>query len=166
MKTKEKIKNPSDLKPLVDTWHTNNEKIVFTNGCFDILHLGHVDYLENASLLGTKLIVALNSDASVSALKGPSRPVNDEISRSRIIAALQFVDAVIIFGEDTPYDMIAEISPHVLVKGEDYDVHQEDPNHKQYIVGADIMKKTGGDVKTISFIHGYSTTSIVNKIQQ
>jgi rfaE bifunctional protein nucleotidyltransferase chain/domain len=136
----------------------NDQEVVFTNGCFDILHLGHVDYLEKAASKGDKLIVALNTDASVSKLKGPTRPVNKEEARARIIAALSFVDAVVFFSEDTPLSLIKQLLPDVLVKGSDYDMSN--------IIGADIVMENGGKVETIKLVDGYSTTNIINKINR
>lgn len=133
-------------------------KVVFTNGCFDILHLGHVDYLEKAASKGDKLIVAVNADASVSKLKGPTRPVNSEHARARIIAALSFVDAVVVFSEDTPLSVIKQLIPDVLVKGSDYKISN--------IVGADIVMQNGGKVETVELVDGYSTTNIIDKINE
>jgi rfaE bifunctional protein nucleotidyltransferase chain/domain len=134
-----------------------NANIVFTNGVFDILHAGHVAYLAEAAALGDFLIVGVNSDASVKRLnKSPNRPLQTEISRSAVIASLQFVNAVVIFDEDTPFELISAVLPNVLVKGADYKVEN--------IVGADVVTKHGGSVKTIAFIPGFSTTAIENKI--
>jgi D-glycero-beta-D-manno-heptose 1-phosphate adenylyltransferase len=134
-----------------------SKKIVFTNGCFDILHLGHIDYLSRAADLGEILIVGINSDASTSRLKGPNRPINNQEQRSMIVASLAFVDAVVIFDEPTPYEIIKIIQPDVLVKGSDY--RAED------IVGYDIVNGRNGIVKTIDFLPGYSTTLIEEKIR-
>jgi rfaE bifunctional protein nucleotidyltransferase chain/domain len=150
--------NKSDALPQIAQWKAAGEKLVFTNGCFDILHLGHVDYLEKARQLGNKLIVGLNTDASVCRLKGPERPLQDEMSRGRVMASLLFIDMVILFGEDTPYELIAAVMPDVLVKGDDYAV--------QNIVGQDIVQNNGGTVQTIPLVKGYSTTRIVDKIKQ
>lgn len=130
--------------------------IVFTNGCFDLLHPGHVDYLERAKALGDCLVVGLNSDASVRRLKGPARPVTDEQSRSRVLAGLACVDYIILFTEDTPYELIRSIRPHILVKGGDWPVEQ--------IVGRDVVEGDGGRVLSIPFLPGYSTTSIIERI--
>lgn len=157
MKTAEKILALTNLMPKLDEWKKEGT-IVFTNGCFDILHLGHVDYLEKAAEKGSKLIVGLNTDQSVKKLKGPQRPVNNEFSRARIIAALQFVDAVVLFGEDTPLNLIMSIIPDVLVKGDDYDIKN--------IVGADFVIKNGGKVETVALVNGHSTTNLISKIQQ
>ena len=137
-------------------WRFKDEKIVFTNGCFDILHRGHIEYLAQAANLGTKLIIGLNSDASVKRLKGENRPVNDENARALALASLIFVDEVILFDSDTPYDLIYYFQPDVLVKGGDYNPEE--------IVGYDIVKAKNGKIITIDFVEGYSTTSILNKI--
>lgn len=156
MSTADKILSLEDL--IKKRKHWKGQKVVFTNGCFDILHLGHVDYLEKAASKGDKMIVALNKDASVSKLKGPTRPVNNENARARIIAALSFVDAVVFFSEDTPLSLIKQLLPDVLVKGSDYNISN--------IVGADIVIENGGKVETIELVEGYSTTNIINKINQ
>ena len=153
-----KIKTLSEAKKTVATWKAKGNKIVFTNGCFDILHLGHVDYLEKARGLGDKLILGLNTDDSVSRFKGPDRPIQDENSRARILAAFQFVDLVVFFNEDTPLDLISVLVPDVLVKGSDY--------LAENIVGADVVIRHGGQAKTIEFVPGYSTTRIVEKIKR
>ncbi len=155
---KDKIVDWPTARQIVSTWKEKGEKIVFTNGCFDILHLGHVDYLEKARNLGNKLVLALNTDASVRRQgKGPERPLNDEYSRARLLASLFFVDLIVFFEEDTPYDIIAYLLPDILVKGDDYSVST--------IVGADIVLANGGAVETIPLVKGYSTTSLVNKIK-
>lgn len=134
-----------------------DKKIVFTNGCFDIVHNGHLDYLKKSSLLGDILIVGLNSDDSVSRLKGTSRPINNFQSRSSFLSYLSFVDFIIPFDDDTPYKLIQAIVPDVLVKGSDYAIEN--------IIGADIVLANGGEVITIELLSGYSTTSIINKIK-
>ena len=140
-------------------WKENGDKVVFTNGCFDILHLGHVDYLEKSSEFGTQMIVAVNSDASVRTLeKGVERPVNSEYARARLIAALEFVSMVVIFGEPTPLELINSLSPDVLVKGDDYTI--------ETIVGAKEVMAAGGEVKTIALVPDYSTTKIIQKLKQ
>ena len=144
------------LAKQVTSWQLHNEKVVFTNGCFDILHLGHIDYLTKAADLGDRLIVAVNTDSSVSALKGPSRPIIDEETRAMKLASLVFVDAVILFGEETPLKIITEVRPNILVKGGDYTIDT--------IVGASEVQDNGGEVVVIPFLEGHSTTSIVNKI--
>jgi rfaE bifunctional protein nucleotidyltransferase chain/domain len=142
-----------------------NQTIIFTNGCFDILHRGHVTYLAQAASLGHKLIVGINSDQSVSKLKGTHRPIQDQQSRSLIMASMHVVSNVIIFDEDTPYDLVNFIQPNVLVKGADYDANETDKASKKYIVGSDIVKAAGGEVKTIEFLEGFSTTLIEQKIK-
>lgn len=134
-----------------------DQRVVFTNGCFDLVHRGHVDYLSRARDLGDLLILGLNSDSSVRRLKGPSRPIVDEKSRALLLAAFQFIDYVVLFEEDTPYELIKAAQPDILVKGGDY--KPED------IVGYDIVKQRGGEVVTIDFVPGFSTTNIVEKLQ-
>ncbi|TAD99287.1 MAG: D-glycero-beta-D-manno-heptose 1-phosphate adenylyltransferase [Bacteroidetes bacterium] len=154
--TSHKIHLQESLKNRVERWREKGEKVVFTNGCFDILHLGHIDYLEKAKALGNKLIVALNSDRSVRKLKGDGRPINKEHSRARMLAALAFVDGVVIFDEQTPLEIIMLLKPDILVKGSDYEIKN--------IVGADFVLSNGGQVKTIDLVQGYSTTKIIEKI--
>lgn len=156
-KTADKICSREELRQRVERWRSDGEKIVFTNGCFDILHLGHIDYLEQSSKFGTRLVVAVNTDASVKKLKGESRPVNDELARTRIMAALAFVDAVTLFAEETPAELIAYISPDVLVKGSDYSVDQ--------IAGASHVLSNGGEVRTIDLVEGYSTTGLIDRLK-
>jgi len=145
------------LQSQLDLWRREKQRIVFTNGCFDILHRGHVDYLAKAADLGNKLIIGVNTDASVSKLKGPHRPIQDQESRMLILASLAFVDAVILFDEPTPYELIKLVQPDILVKGSDYQVEN--------IVGYDIVQAKGGEIKTIDFIPGYSTSAIESKIK-
>ncbi|HCM76726.1 MAG TPA: D-glycero-beta-D-manno-heptose 1-phosphate adenylyltransferase [Cytophagales bacterium] len=153
-----KIKGLESAKNLVAEWRRQGQKIVFTNGCFDILHLGHVDYLEKARKLGDRLIVGLNTDASVSRFKGNDRPIQDQISRARILASLQFVDMVVFFDEDTPSELISALIPNILVKGSDY--------LAENIVGAEVVRKHGGEVRTLDFVPGYSTSRIIEKIKK
>lgn len=157
-KTSDKIRSTTEAKKKVAEWKSKGERVVFTNGCFDILHLGHVDYLEKARNLGDKLIVGLNTDSSVSRFKGPQRPVQDESSRARILSSLQFVDMVVLFNEDTPKELISTLIPDVLVKGSDY--------LAENIVGADVVKKAGGVVTTLEFVPGYSTSKVIDKIKK
>lgn len=162
---KNKIISHSLLLDLKEQWQ--NKKVVFTNGCFDILHQGHITYLAQTADLGDKLLVGINSDASVKMLnKGTARPLQDEYSRALIIASLNFVDAVVIFDEATPLQLITAIQPQVLVKGGDYDSAINDPSDKKYIVGSDIVKQNGGEVIVVPFLPGYSTTSIEEKIKR
>ena len=153
-----KILDRQSLKNQLAVWRFLNKKIVFSNGCFDILHLGHIDYLSKASDFGDVLIIGLNTDNSVRKLKGNNRPINDEKSRAMILASLQFVTAVILFDEDTPYDLIKFVQPDILVKGSDY--LEED------IVGFDIVKAKGGEVKIIDLVPDISTTIIENRIKK
>ncbi|MBX0333766.1 D-glycero-beta-D-manno-heptose 1-phosphate adenylyltransferase [Pontibacter sp. HSC-14F20] len=157
MNSKDKILSLPDLQELTQVWRSQGQKIVFTNGCFDILHLGHVDYLEKARQLGDKLVLGLNTDASISRIKGPSRPLQDEMSRARVMASLLFVDAVVFFDEDTPLELIKAVQPDILVKGDDYTIEN--------IVGQDVVMARGGEVKTVPLVKGYSTTNVVKKIE-
>ena len=154
--TSNKLLSLEELLLKLPIWKREG-KVVFTNGCFDILHLGHLDYLGKASELGHKLIVGLNTDTSVKRLKGASRPINNEQIRAMMLAKLAIVDAVVLFEKDTPYELIQRIIPNVLVKGSDYGVEE--------IVGHDIVLGNGGSVIPIDFLEGYSTTSIIEKIQ-
>jgi rfaE bifunctional protein nucleotidyltransferase chain/domain len=138
-------------------WAASGNRVVFTNGVFDLVHRGHVDYLAKARDLGDRLIIGVNTDASVSKLKGPHRPIQDEYSRMMILASFAFVDAVILFGDQTPYELIKAVQPDVLVKGSDYKAED--------IVGYDIVTAKGGQVKTIDFIPGFSTSLIEKKIK-
>ena len=135
-----------------------DKRIVFTNGCFDILHRGHVTYLTEAKKLGDLLLVGLNSDASVKRLKGPDRPINTETDRQYVLSQLKSVDFVEIFNEDTPLNLILKVKPKILVKGGDWKIDQ--------IVGAKEVLADGGDVFSLNFVDGYSTTSIIHKIQE
>lgn len=153
---KRKIVDLNQLQHSIYRWQFMSKKIVFTNGCFDILHLGHIDYLAKASDLGDILVLGVNSDASTRSLKGPNRPINNQEQRSVLLAALHFIDAVIIFDDPTPLELIKTVRPDVLVKGSDYNLSN--------IVGADIVQSYGGKVKTIDFLPGYSTTLIEEKI--
>ena len=156
----------SELHSAVQQWKAHGQKIVFTNGVFDILHVGHVDYLQKARALGDRLVVAINDDNSVRKLaKGPERPINSETSRAFVIGALRCVDATIIFTEDTPINVITSILPDVLVKGGDYDAAEKDPSKKTYIVGSKEVIANGGIVQTLDLVSGFSTTAIVNKLK-
>jgi len=153
-----KICNKEQLARLLALWRFKDQKIVFTNGCFDLLHKGHVTYLTQAAELGDKLVLGLNSDASVKKLsKGPNRPIQDQDSRALILASLESISAIIIFDEDTPAELIKFVQPDVLVKGGDWKPEQ--------IAGYDTVKAKGGEVKVIEFVPGYSTTSIEQKIK-
>lgn len=155
---KNKIVDKESITKLVANFRLKNQSIVFTNGCFDIIHQGHVTYLAQAASLGNRLIVGINSDVSVQKLKGQNRPIQDENSRALIMASLHVVSAVIIFEEDTPLNLIQLIEPNFLVKGGDWELSK--------IVGANEVQSYGGKVLSIPFIDGYSTTSIETKIKQ
>ena len=146
------------FEPILKKWKSKGETIVFTNGCFDILHRGHVQYLAQAASYGNFMIVGLNSDKSTKNIKGPSRPVQDEMTRSLILASLFFVNTVVLFDEDTPYNLIQKVKPDILAKGADYKPEE--------IVGYDIVKAKGGKIVTIDLVHGYSTTNIIGRLKQ
>ena len=148
----------NDIKFWLGYWRFHEQKIVFTNGCFDILHQGHIDYLAKAADYGDVLIIGLNTDESVKQLKGNSRPVQDEISRAMLLASLHFVDAVVLFNDSTPYELIKAIQPDTLIKGSDYKPEE--------IVGYDVVTKKGGNVVTIDYLEGYSTTGLINRIKR
>lgn len=149
---------------LAEMHRLKNQKIVFTNGCFDLLHLGHITYLAKAASLGDKLFVAVNDDASVRALaKGENRPINPELARAMVLASLGMIDHVIIFSEDTPLNTILAIKPDLIVKGGDYDAAVSEPSDKRYIVGKKEAETWEGSVQTIPLVEGYSTTSLLAK---
>jgi rfaE bifunctional protein nucleotidyltransferase chain/domain len=160
----EKIVSVEEAKRRMSMWHLKNDVVCFTNGCFDILHLGHITYLAKAASLGKRLIVAVNSDDSVRLLnKAPNRPINNEQARMMVVAALGCVDLVVVFNEQTPFELITELLPDILIKGADYDAEETDNKHPKYIIGSDVVKANGGKVETISFVEGYSTTAILSK---
>lgn len=162
-----KIASLETMRTRVENWKNAGEKVVFTNGCFDILHQGHVTYLATAADFGTKLVIAINTDSSVKRQsKGPERPINPEGARALLLSALEFVDGVIFFDEDTPENVIKTLKPSVLVKGADYDAAETDPTQKTYIVGRDTVLAQGGEVKTVALVAGFSTTNIVNKLKE
>lgn len=150
------VRNQEELTTTLHQWRFKNEKIIFTNGCFDILHRGHVEYLAQAAALGTKLIIGLNSDDSVKRLKGEKRPINNEEARALLLSSLLFTDKIVFFNEDTPLELIRFIQPDILVKGKDY--------QPENIVGYDIVKAKNGEIITIDLTPGFSTTSILHKI--
>jgi D-glycero-beta-D-manno-heptose 1-phosphate adenylyltransferase len=153
-----KIFDFTELNREILRWKLKSDTVVFTNGCFDLLHMGHIHTLNEAKKLGHKLIVAVNSDNSVKRLKGNSRPIQNQEERSVQVAALTVVDAVVIFDEDTPFKLIESLLPDVLVKGGDWKIDA--------IVGADIVTKNGGKVENIPLLEGYSTTSLIDKIRK
>lgn len=148
----------ASLSRQVSYWRFHGKQVVFTNGCFDILHLGHIDYLSKAADLGQVLVVGLNTDASVRKLKGPGRPVNDQNARASLIASLFFVTQVVLFDEDTPYELIKSVQPDILVKGSDYKPEE--------IVGYDVVKARNGQVVTIDFLEGFSTSGLIEKLRK
>jgi rfaE bifunctional protein nucleotidyltransferase chain/domain len=153
-----KIVSFSEASRLIKSWQEEGQKVVFTNGCFDLLHQGHIHYLCEAAALGNKLVLGLNSDASVRILKGPLRPINNEKSRAEMLACFFFIDLVVLFEEETPEKLITTITPDILVKGGDYTVKD--------IVGAEHVIKNGGKVLPLSFVDGFSSTDIINKIKK
>jgi rfaE bifunctional protein nucleotidyltransferase chain/domain len=154
---KEKLVSQDQALKELKAWREKNKKIVFTNGCFDIIHPGHIDYLSQARDLGDILVLGLNTDQSVRRLnKGSNRPINDERTRAYVLAGLASVDLIVFFDEETPYNLIKLLQPNVLVKGNDYEVEK--------IIGFDILKENGGEVITIPFLEGYSTSSLIKKI--
>ena len=142
----------------VRRWKESGEKIVFTNGCFDILHAGHIHLLTEAKNLGDRLFIGLNSDQSVQNLKGADRPFNTEDARASVLESLSMVDGVTIFQEDTPHELVKEIIPHVLVKGGDYSIEN--------VVGADTVRASGGEVVLIPILKGYSTSDLITRIRK
>lgn len=153
----EKIYSWDSAAIQIELWKNAGDRVVFTNGCFDLIHFGHLKYLEQSRELGHRLIVGLNSDASVSRLKGVHRPIKDQKTRESLLASLFFVDMVVVFEEDTPLQLIQMLNPDVLVKGGDYNLDT--------IVGADFVLQNGGEVKTLAFVPGYSTSTYENKIK-
>jgi D-glycero-beta-D-manno-heptose 1-phosphate adenylyltransferase len=152
-----KIKTLHDAKRDIDALKAMGKKIVFTNGCFDILHIGHTRYLYEAKGLGDHLVVAVNSDKSVKVIKGPERPLNKQDARAEMLAALGFVDSVIVFNEETPLKTIEALMPDILVKGGDWKIED--------IIGSDVVIASGGQVRSITFVEGFSTTGIIEKIK-
>lgn len=157
-KINSKIFSLDDLKNQVNAWKQAGEEVVFTNGCFDIIHRGHIEVLAQTADLGDRLIIALNSDSSIQKLKGEDRPIIDEHSRTILLAALSFVDAVILFPEETPINLINTLLPDVLAKGGDYEI--------KTILGHEIVQNNGGKVKLVPFVDGFSSTTIIDKIKK
>ena len=156
-KINSKIFSLDDLKNQVNAWKQAGEEVVFTNGCFDIIHRGHIEVLAQTADLGDRLIIGLNSDTSIQKLKGEDRPIIEEQSRAILLASLEFVDAVVIFPEDTPINLISTLLPDVLAKGGDYEI--------ETIVGQEIVQNNGGKVKLVPFVDGFSSTTIIEKIK-
>ena len=157
-KINSKIFSLDNLKNQVNAWKQAGKKIVFTNGCFDIIHRGHIEVLAQTAYLGDRLIIGLNSDSSIQKLKGEDRPIMTENSRAILLAALSFVDAVILFPEDTPINLISTLLPDVLAKGGDYEI--------ETIVGHEIVQNNGGQVILVPFVEGFSSTTIIDKIKK
>jgi rfaE bifunctional protein nucleotidyltransferase chain/domain len=149
--------NFTQLKEPLQVWKDNGETIVFTNGCFDVVHRGHIEFLIKAADKGTKLILGLNTDKSVTLLKGKSRPLVDQESRAILLASLYFVDAVILFPEETPYKLISQVLPDYLLKGSDYSIEE--------IAGFDVVLNCGGKVETIDLVPGFSSSSLIKKLK-
>ena len=154
---KSKLLPRKDISSLCDCLRRGRKKIVFTNGVFDIIHMGHVHYLSKAKALGDILIIGLNTDASVKKFKGPDRPINRQADRAGVLSALEFVDYIVYFSEATPAKIIRQVRPDILVKGADYKISE--------IVGADFVKSCGGQVKKIRLLRGRSTSGILNKLK-
>ena len=148
----------SSCQELFKKWKKLDKKIVFTNGCFDILHVGHITLIEAARSMGDHLVLGLNSDTSVARLKGSSRPINSVEDRAKVLSALSFVDVVVVFEEETPLQLIERLLPHVLVKGGDY--------NPKTVVGAEVLKKTGGEVHIVPLLNGYSSSSYIESMQE
>lgn len=161
-----KMVSLEDAKRRMGIWKNAGLKITFTNGCFDILHKGHVTYLTQAADLGNRLVVGLNTDASVKRQgKGENRPINAEDARLMVLASLGVVDMVVLFDEDTPERLINDLVPHIVAKGADYDPNETDTISKKYIVGKKLMEQTGGEVVAIPLLEGFSTTEILSRIK-
>jgi len=157
--TDKRILDLVQVQRMVNIWRMKGDRIVFTNGCFDVLHRGHVEYLQEAAALGDRLIIGVNSDASVRRLgKADDRPFNDQDSRAKVLSALRFVDAVVVFDQDTPLELITAIGPDVLVKGGDWKAED--------MIGSDIVIGRGGEVHSLKLVSGFSTTALVEKIRQ
>lgn len=162
-----KIVNLEEAIRRIGIWRNTGMKVTFTNGCFDILHKGHVTYLTQAADLGNRLIIGLNSDASVKRQgKADNRPINSEDARALVLASLGVVDLVVLFDDNTPYELINILQPDIIAKGSDYDAAERNPDSKTYIVGADLMDAIGGEVVSIPLVEGFSTTNIITKIKQ
>lgn len=162
-----KIVEAGQIARLLNLERFYDKKIVFTNGCFDILHRGHVEYLTKARDLGNVLVLGLNTDASVKRQnKSPERPINNQETRAIILAALECVDYIILFDEDTPLELIKLVQPDVLVKGGDYDANETDPKNKKYIVGSDVVRARKGQIVTIDLTEGFSTTGLIEKLKK
>lgn len=166
-KLSKKIVEASTISRVLNLERFFSKKIVFTNGCFDILHRGHVEYLTKARDLGNVLVLGLNTDASVKHQnKSPERPINNQETRAIILSALECVDYIVLFDEDTPLELIKLVQPDVLAKGSDYDANETNSLSKKYIVGSDIVKARGGQIITIDLTEGFSTTGLIDKLKK
>lgn len=152
------LSDNTEINRKIAYWKFLNQKIVFTNGCFDFLHQGHIEYLAKAASMGDILVIGLNTDRSVKSIKGNNRPINDETARAMVLAGMGFVEAVILFDEDTPFELIKKVEPDILVKGSDYE--------KNEVVGSDIVLEKGGEVKTVELTDGFSSTDIIDRIKK
>ena len=163
---KNKIVSTEEATRIVNGWKMKGENVVFTNGCFDILHQGHVVYLAKAAELGDRLVIGLNSDASIKKQnKGAERPINQQEAREIVLGALGFVDLIVLFEDDTPINLIELLNPNTLVKGADYDPDETDITSKKYIVGSDFVRQHNGQVAVIELEEGFSTTNLINKMK-
>ena len=163
---KNKIVSTEEATRIVNGWKMKGENVVFTNGCFDILHQGHVVYLAKAAELGDRLVIGLNSDASIKKQnKGAERPINQQEAREIVLGALGFVDLIVLFENDTPINLIELLNPNTLVKGADYDPDETDITSKKYIVGSDFVRQHNGQVAVIELEEGFSTTNLINKMK-
>jgi len=153
-----KIYSLEELEDKVNAWKQAGEEVVFTNGCFDIIHRGHIEVLAQTADLGDRLIIGLNSDSSIQKLKGKNRPIIDEQSRAILLASFSFVDAVVLFSEKTPLNLISTLNPDVLAKGGDYEINT--------IVGHKVVQENGGQVILVPFVDGFSSTAIIDKIKK
>lgn len=161
-----KIVSEEHASGIIEGWKLKGQRIVFTNGCFDILHKGHATYLAQAASLGNRLVVGLNTDDSIRRQgKGDDRPINNNDARALVLASIGFVDLVVFFDKDTPLDLITKLKPNVLVKGADYDPNERDKSSKKYIVGSDVVLANGGEVAAIPLVEGFSTTNLIAKVK-
>lgn len=161
-----KLVSAEDASRIIEGWKLKGQSIVFTNGCFDLLHKGHVTYLAQAASLGNRLVVGLNTDDSVKRQgKGDDRPINNNDARGLVLASLGFVDLVVFFDRDTPLELIEQLKPNVLAKGADYDPNERDKTSKKYIVGSDVVLANGGEVVAIPLVEGFSTTNLITKVK-
>ena len=161
-----KLVSAEDASRIIEGWKLKGQSVVFTNGCFDLLHKGHVTYLAQTASLGNRLVVGLNTDDSVKRQgKGDDRPINNNDARGLVLASLGFVDLVVFFDSDTPLELIEQLKPNVLAKGADYDPNERNKTSKKYIVGSDVVLANGGEVVAIPLVEGFSTTNLISKVK-